>query len=419
MDLTARLLTVIIVFLCLAPAISEAQKLKTFSNQYGPFNDSHLSIFEVVNPAVIHLNAFQLTPDSAGDVDLRHKSGRILLKQIFKLWDGDNIINSTSRRVASFNSSFLINIYPKGGPPGEGLAFLIAPDLKLPPNSSGQYLGLTNSTTNDQPTNRLVAVEFDTVKQDFDPDSNHIGLDINSVTSKVNVSLTPLGIELAPELSPPNAKFYNVWVDYDGINKTIQVYIAEQLIDSDPTPPKPNTPVLTSDLDLRAVVNQYSYFGFSASTGNLTELNCVLRWNLTVEYFEDKIKNPGLTIWLAAGIPSLVVVVLAAAGLGYYLRKKQLARFDPGILDALRNLPGMPREFRYMDLKKATNNFDEKNKLGQGGYGVVYKGVFPKEDLVVAVKRFSRESINGKDDFLAELTIINRLRHRHLVRLLG
>ncbi|CAI9276338.1 unnamed protein product [Lactuca saligna] len=79
----------------------------------------------------------------------------------------------------------------------------------------------------------------------------------------------------------------------------------------------------------------------------------------------------------------------------------------------------MPKEFHFRELKKATNNFDEKRKLGQGGYGVVYKGVLPEDNVEVAVKWFSRESLKGEDDFLAELTIINRLRHRHLVRLLG
>jgi len=43
-------------------------------------------------------------------------------------------------------------------------------------------------------------------------------------------------------------------------------------------------------------------------------------------------------------------------------------------LIALQSLPGVPREFEYRDLRKATNNFDEKHKLGQG-YGVVYRGI--------------------------------------------
>ena len=89
----------------------------------------------------------------------------------------------------------------------------------------------------------------------------------------------------------------------------------------------------------------------------------------------------------------------------------------------LRWLPGMPREFKYKDLKKATNNFHESMMLGQSGFGVVYKGILQDKDhktsTEIAVKKFSRDSIQSKDDFLAELTIIHRLRHKHLVRLVG
>lgn len=101
----------------------------------------------------------------------------------------------------------------------------------------------------------------------------------------------------------------------------------------------------------------------------------------------------------------------------YHLHKK--AASDPNLLGALKFLPGTPREFPFKDLQKATNNFHEKHKLGEGGFGVVYKGLLTKENIQIAVKKFSRDDIKGQDDFLSELTIINRLRHKHLVRLLG
>uniref|UniRef100_A0A5B6ZVE4 Putative clade XVI lectin receptor kinase n=1 Tax=Davidia involucrata TaxID=16924 RepID=A0A5B6ZVE4_DAVIN len=426
MGLTAKLGTVIVVLLCFAAEVSEAHNLKTFPGKYGEspsFYDVvyYSSIFEVKSPATISNGALQVTPDSINDkFSLYNKSGRVLLDRPFKLWDGDTDINSSStkrKRVASFNTSFLINVHRLNPTeiPGEGLAFVIAPDKDLPPGSDGQYLGLTNSTTDGNSDNQLVAIELDTFKQDFDPDDNHVGLNINSVRSTKNVSLTPLGFEIAAQVD----KFYNVWIQYDGLNKVIEVYIEEQANQNDSTPSRPPSPVLKSDLDLRGVVNQNSYFGFSASTGKSRQLNCVLRWNLTVEYYAED-KHPWLKIVLGAGVPTLVLLLMGAVGLGCYLRRKRLARFNPNILGALKSLPGTPREFEFKDLKKATNNFDDKNnKLGQGGFGVVYRGWLPNENLEVAVKWFSRENIKGQDDFLSELTIINRLRHKHLVRLLG
>ncbi|XP_075488080.1 putative L-type lectin-domain containing receptor kinase S.5 [Primulina tabacum] len=404
-----------IAILSLISTVVEAdKKLEIFSKQYGgPFDESYYEIFEVEKPATISNEALQVTLDTASSeiMNLTHQSGRVFFKEPFKLWDGD--INV--KVVGSFNSSFLINIYrPKNATPGEGLAFVIAPDLNLPERSSGEFLGLTNSSTDGNPNNKIVAVEIDTFKQDFDIDDNHIGINLHSVRSVINTSLTPYNITIAPI----GARFYNVWVDYDGVGKVMEVYISEQESKTGSTPPKPGSPILSYNLNLRDHVRQYSYFGFSASTGDDIQLNCVLRWNLTVHYFPEK-DDQWLKIVLGAGIPVLVLLLIGAFGLGYYIHRRRMQLLNPNLVGALKTLPGTPSEFGFRDLKKATGNFDAKNKLGQGGYGVVYKGFLVKENLEIAVKWFSRESIKGQDDFLAELTIINRLRHKNLVKLLG
>ncbi|WOG97476.1 hypothetical protein DCAR_0416816 [Daucus carota subsp. sativus] len=402
--------------------VVRSDKLKTFKGSYGvtrSFDDNidyYYRILKLDKNATIHNNAIQLTPDSSGSGDIvpkQNQSGRAFLPQKFKLWNGD----SNTTRLASFNSSFLINIFrPTNDTPGEGLAFFIAPNLNLPLNSYGQYLGLTNASTDSEASNKIVAVELDTAKQDFDPDDNHVGLNINSVRSVKTTSLSRFGIELVPK----GTRLYNVWVNYDGVKKVLEVYIANSSIDG-PTPAMPGEPVLKQDLNLALYVEQESYFGFSASTGSDIQLNCVRKWNLTVtSYVKDEV--PVLAIALGVGIPVVVLLVVGAGFMVVYLRKKRRKRgnISSNILGALRSLPGTPREFKFRDLKKATNNFDDKFKLGQGGYGVVYRGVLPdEENLEVAVKWFSRESLKGEDDFLAELTIINRLRHKHLVRLLG
>ncbi|GAB4826826.1 hypothetical protein Ancab_040009 [Ancistrocladus abbreviatus] len=74
--------------------------------------------------------------------------------------------------------------------------------------------------------------------------------------------------------------------------------------------------------------------------------------------------------------------------------------------------------FKLEKLVVATNNFDESNKLGQGGFGPVYKGKL-EDGQEIAVKRLSRTSGQGLEEFMNEVVVISKLQHRNLVRLLG
>ncbi|GLJ09952.1 hypothetical protein SUGI_0119020 [Cryptomeria japonica] len=75
----------------------------------------------------------------------------------------------------------------------------------------------------------------------------------------------------------------------------------------------------------------------------------------------------------------------------------------------------MPRRYSYSQLKKITNNFADK--LGEGGFGVVYKGKFPAGDLV-AVKILDH-SRHSEAQFMNEVSTIGRIHHVNLVRLMG
>nr|KYP40025.1 putative receptor protein kinase TMK1 [Cajanus cajan] len=71
-------------------------------------------------------------------------------------------------------------------------------------------------------------------------------------------------------------------------------------------------------------------------------------------------------------------------------------------------------------LKNVTNNFSEKNILGQGGFGTVYKGEL-HDGTRIAVKRMESGAITGKGaaEFKSEIAVLTKVRHRHLVALLG
>ncbi|XVE51932.1 hypothetical protein DITRI_Ditri02bG0079900 [Diplodiscus trichospermus] len=79
---------------------------------------------------------------------------------------------------------------------------------------------------------------------------------------------------------------------------------------------------------------------------------------------------------------------------------------------------GLAKNFTLNDIEKATNSFDASRVIGEGGFGIVYRGILD-DGAAVAVKVLKREDQRGGQEFLAEVEMLSRLHHRNLVKLIG
>ncbi|CAN4122487.1 unnamed protein product [Withania somnifera] len=115
------------------------------------------------------------------------------------------------------------------------------------------------------------------------------------------------------------------------------------------------------------------------------------------------------TMILAVSFSLLMATILLILILLWYKRKKKKLKLREDF-----ELPLFPMS----TITRATNNFSLNNKIGEGGFGLVYKGVL-EEGQEIAVKRLSKTSMQGFDEYKNEVIYIAKLQHRNLVRLLG
>ncbi|KAJ8459083.1 hypothetical protein OPV22_032009 [Ensete ventricosum] len=120
-------------------------------------------------------------------------------------------------------------------------------------------------------------------------------------------------------------------------------------------------------------------------------------------------------------IPVLSSLLLLCVGLLLWLKRRRrrnhgkvMSSHSNGSKESELELP----LFDVHSIKAATNDFSIDNILGVGGFGPVYKGQL-EDGQEVAVKRLSKNSIQGIDEFKTEVMLIAKLQHRNLVRLLG
>ncbi|KAH1048299.1 hypothetical protein J1N35_039083 [Gossypium stocksii] len=127
---------------------------------------------------------------------------------------------------------------------------------------------------------------------------------------------------------------------------------------------------------------------------------------------------PGTSKRKTALLVGIVVAVGAVALVLIYLTIHFMRRKEYDDEEVLLAIGPRPNTFSYAELRAATDDFSPSNKLGEGGYGAVYKGTL-SDERVVAVKQLSVASQQGKSQFIAEVATISAVQHRNLVKLHG
>ncbi|KAF5477354.1 hypothetical protein F2P56_004003 [Juglans regia] len=128
----------------------------------------------------------------------------------------------------------------------------------------------------------------------------------------------------------------------------------------------------------------------------------------------NKKNRTGLIVGIVVGAG--VLSFLSVFVVFYFVKgRKQLPLNDD---EVLLGIDARPFTFSYAELKTATEDFNPANKLGEGGFGPVYKGTL-SDGRVIAVKQLSVASHQGKNQFIAEIATISAVQHRNLVKLYG
>ncbi|KAA8549307.1 hypothetical protein F0562_000991 [Nyssa sinensis] len=331
--------------------------------------------------------------------------------------------SSTLAHSLSFSTNFIFAMVPEYPTiSGHGIAFTISPSMDFTQALANQYLGLFN---NSLASNHLLAVEFDTVKNpEFgDVNDNHVGIDVGGLNSTASAPVTYFSNKEGTEksLSLISGNPIQVWIDYDHeVEKLLNVTIAPIRT------PKPNRPLLSTPINLSQILLDSMYVGFSSSTGSIASNHYILGWSFNKSGQAQNLdlsklpklprkrksrEKMGLYITVSLMTASILLII---TGTAYVVWRKKYEE----VREDWEQEYG-PQRFSYKDLYQATNGFKDREILGAGGFGKVYRGVLPSSNIEVAVKKVSHDSKQGMKEFVAEIASMGRLRHRNLVQLLG
>ncbi|GLT31641.1 hypothetical protein SLA2020_063640 [Shorea laevis] len=175
------------------------------------------------------------------------------------------------------------------------------------------------------------------------------------------------------------------------------------------------------------LLNGLEIFKLNQSDGNLAGLNPDRIFRPTPPDSHKRLfKSP------KSKVTSTILPIIGAIFGGLALFSLLLSLFvfrsrrklkDTSKLSTTKTTPSLPsdlcRYFSITQIKAATQDFNDQFLIGIGGFGNVYKGIIDGETTTVAIKRLKSSSMQGAHEFQTEIAMLSKLRHMHLVSLIG
>ncbi|KAI4338067.1 hypothetical protein L6164_016420 [Bauhinia variegata] len=375
-------------------------------------------------------------PNESQVTDIRQQAGRGIYSFPIRLLDPQ------TRTPASFETTFTFQLNNStisdqnyGG--GSGLTFIIVPD-EFTVGRPGPWLAMLNDACEDN--YKAVAIEFDTrMNPEFgDPNDNHVGINLGSIVSTKIINVSDVGVSLK------DGFVHRAWINYDGLQRRMDIRLGVANQED-----YPSKPIFSESLDLSPFLNEYMFVGFSASTGNHTQIHNILSWNFTstsqaflrfpsAETCQGKIflqnvssapteasspkAEPPRSFLIFVAVVALALAIL----LVFYFSNKRKKVAASNILAEGEihrpRPPNKPRRFTFSEISTATRSFSELELLGRDSKGEYYRGKLAN-GCQVAVKKFSAQflSSHGSDKkrLLKEIDVISKVRHPNLIPIRG
>lgn len=297
---------------------------------------------------------------------------------------------------------------------------------------SGPWLGIANDACNHY---KIFAVEFDTGKDaEFgDPNDDHVGINAGAVVSFKTANSSEARVSLR------SSSVHRAWIIYDGDRKWIDVHLGT---DGDLIP---EIPLLSSPLNLSPFLKEYMFVGFSASTGNSTQIHSILSWNFSstsqafIQLPSTKICHKNILHQVSKysansnikhyDRPSSFLVFIAVLGLctlsllTFHFQSSQAddSSISLSLYEKKRRPepPGKPRRLTVLELRKATRGFSKAEALTSSSSGVLYRGTLGNGHHV-AVKRWSStQSLRYPSRVLKRIGELTRVNHPSLAAIRG